>query len=52
MIRKLKVLKEPLKSVGLPSKTVISNFNGFEDGNTLIHDAQSISKIFKNLFSN
>ena len=34
------------------NKTIISNFNAIEEGNTLTHDARSISKIFKNLFSN
>ena len=33
-------------------KTAISNFNAIEEGNTLTHDTRSISKIFKNLFSN
>ena len=51
MIGKLRVLWESLKSRGMPNKTVISNFKRIEDSNTLIHDAQSISKIFRN-FSN
>ena len=36
----------------MPNKTVISNFNVTEEGNTLIYDTCSISKIFKNFFSN
>ena len=31
---------------------VISNFNAIEENDTLTYDARSISKIFKNLFSN
>ena len=36
----------------MPNKTVISNFNAIEQDNTLTHDTRSISKVFKNLFSN
>ena len=36
----------------MSNKTVISNFNAIEGSNTLTHDARSISKIFKNFFSN
>ena len=36
----------------MPNKTVISNFNAMEEGNTLTNDTCSISKILKNLFSN
>ena len=36
----------------MPNKTVISNFNVIEEGNTLTQDTRTISKIFKNLFSN
>ena len=39
-------------SVGMPNKTVISNFNAIEESNTLTHETRSISKIFKNLFAN
>ena len=39
------------KSLSMPNKTVISNFNVIEDNSTLTHDTCSISKIFKN-FSN
>ena len=51
-IGKPKELWESLKSLGLPNKSVISNFNAIEHDNTLTHDTHSISKIFKNLFSN
>ena len=36
----------------MPNKKVISNFNMTEEGNTLTDDMQSISKIFKNFYSN
>ena len=36
----------------MPNKTVISNFNTIEENDTLIYDTPSISKIFKNFFSN
>ena len=52
MIGKPKELWESLKSLGMPNKTVICDFNVTEEGNTLTHDACSISKIFKNFFSN
>ena len=51
-IGKPKELWESLNSLGMPNKTVISNFNAIEEGNTLTHDTRSISKIFKNVFSN
>ena len=35
----------------MPNKTVIFNFDVIEDSNTLTHDTRSISKIFKNFFS-
>ena len=51
-IGKPKELWESPKSLGMPNKTVISNFNAIEQDNTLTHDTRLISKIFKNLFSN
>ena len=36
----------------MPNKTVISNFNEIEGNDTLTYDARSISKIFKDFFSN
>ena len=36
----------------MPNKTVISNFNVIEEGNTLTQDTRTISKMFKNFFSN
>ena len=42
---KPKELWESLKSLGMPNKTVISNFKAIEQDNTLTHDTRSISKI-------
>ena len=36
----------------MPNKAVVSNFNAIEENDTLTYDTRSISKIFKNLFSN
>ena len=36
---------ESFKSLGMPNKTVISNFNAIEDNNTLIHEAILIDQI-------
>ena len=41
-----------LLSLGMPNKTLISNFNPIEDTKTLTHDTSSIFKNFKNLFLN
>ena len=51
-IGKPKELWESLKSLGMPKRTVISNFNAIEENDTLTYDTRSISKIFKNFFSN
>ena len=51
-IGKPKELWESLKALGMPNKTVISNFNAIEANDTLTYDTRSISKIFKNFFSN
>ena len=44
--------KESLKSLSMSNKTVISSFNAIEENDTLTYDTRSISKIFKNFFSN
>ena len=49
---KPKELWESLKSLGMPNKTVISNFEAIEQDNTLTRNTRSISKMFKNFFSN
>ena len=38
-------LWESLKSLGMPNKTVISNFNAIEENYTLTYDTRLISKI-------
>ena len=50
MIGKTKELWESLKSLGMPNKTVISNFNGIEENDTLTYDARTISKFLKFYF--
>ena len=40
------------KSLGMPNKTVVSDFNAIEQDNTLTHDTRSISNNFKNFLSN
>ena len=52
MIGKPKELWEPFKSLSTPNKTVVSNFNAIEENITLSYDARSISKIFRDFFSN
>ena len=47
-----KELWESLKCLGMPSKTLISNFNAMEDNTTLTYGTQSISPVFKNFFIN
>ena len=51
-IVKPKQLWESRKSLGMPNKAIICNFNVIKQDNTLTNDTRSISKIFKNLFSN
>ena len=51
-IGKLRELWESLRSLGMPNKTVISNLNAIDDSNILTRDTCSISKKFKNVFSN
>ena len=52
MIGKPKELWESLKSLGIPNRTVISNFNAIEENDTLTYCTRSISKMFKKFFSN
>ena len=52
MIGKPKELWESLKSLGMSNKMLISNFNAIEENDTLTYDTCSISKSFKNFFSN
>ena len=50
-IGKPKELWEFLKYLGMPNKTLISNFNVMKDNDTLTYDTRSISKVFKNFSS-
>ena len=52
MIGKPNELWQSLKALGMPNKTVISNFNAIEENDTLTYDTRSISKILKYFFSN
>ena len=45
-IGKLKELWESLKSLGMPNKTIISNFNAVEENDNLIYDTRKIFKMF------
>ena len=51
-IGKPKGLWESLKHLGGSSKTVISNFNAFEENDTLNYETRSICKIFEDIFAN
>ena len=51
-IGKPKELWESLKSLGMPQKTLISNFSAVESNNALTFDKKAIAKIFKDFFSN
>ena len=51
-IGKPKELWETLKSLGMPQKTLISNFKAVESNNALTFDKKTIAKIFKDFFSN
>ena len=45
-----KKLWETLKSLGMPKKTLISNFYAVESNNALIFDKKAIAKMFKDFF--
>ena len=45
-IGKSKELWESLKSLGMPKRTVVSNFNAIEENDTLTYGKRSISKNF------
>ena len=50
-IGKPKELWESLKYLGMPNKTLISNFSVMEYSDTLTYDTCTISTVFKNFFS-
>ena len=51
-IGKPKELWETLKFLGMPKKTLISNFNAIESNNALTFDKKTIAKFIKDFFSN
>ena len=51
-VAKPKELWNTLKSLGMPKKTVVSNFNAIDYNKSLTYDIKTMSKVFKNLFSN
>ena len=50
-VGKPKELWNTLKSLGMPKKTLVSNFNVI-DNKSLTYDIKTISKVFKDFFSN
>ena len=49
-VGKPKELYKSLKYLGMPNKTLISNFNAMEDNDTLNYDTHAISTVFKTSF--
>ena len=49
---KPKELWNTMKSLGIPKKTVVSNFNAIDDNKSLTYDIKTMSKVFKDFFSN
>ena len=47
-----KKLWNNLKSLGKSNKTVVSNFNAIESNKSLTYDIKTMSKVFKDFFSN
>ena len=48
---KPKELWNTLKSLGMPKKMVVSNFNAIDDNKSLTYDIKTMSKVFKDFFS-
>ena len=51
-VGKTKELWNTLKSLAIPKKTVVSNFNAIDDNKPLTYDIKTMSKVFKDFFSN
>ena len=51
-VGKPKELWNTPKSLGMPTKTVVSNFNAIDDNKPLTYDIETMSKVFKDFFSN
>ena len=45
-------LRNAPKSLGMPKKTVVSNFSAIDDNKPLTYDIKKMSKVFKDFFSN
>ena len=41
-----------MKPLGMPKKTVVSNFNAIDNNKSLTYDIKTMSKVFKDFFSN
>ena len=46
-----KKLWNTLKSLGMPKKTVVSNFNTIDNRKSLTYDIKTMSKVLKDFFS-
>ena len=51
-VGKPKEVSETLKSLDIPKKTLVWNFNAVESNNALTVDKKTIANIFKEFFSN
>ena len=51
-VGKSKELWNTLKSLGMPNRMVVSNFNAIDDNKSLTYDIKTMSKVFKDFFSN
>ena len=51
-VDKTKELWSTLKSLGMPKKTVVSNFNAMDNNKSLTYDIKTMSKVFEDFFSN
>ena len=41
-----------MKPLGMPKKTVVSNFNAIDNNKSLTYDIKTMPKVFKDFFSN
>ena len=51
-VGKPKELRNTLRSLGMSKKTLISNFNAIDNNKSLTYDIKTMSKVFKDFFSN
>ena len=51
-VGKPKELRNTLKFLGMPKKTVVSSFNAINNNKPLTYDIKTVSKVFKDFFSN